>query len=284
MRKLIKSLTPPLLWNILQDSRTSRDFFKYRDLVAKNSELKGKHKGERCFVLGSGPSIKKEDLKPLKGEVVFALNNFYVHDEFKYIMSGDVQKYYMSAPIHPPQSEEEWRAWFEDMQAYMPKSANMLFGLNGYDGNIKSVIEKYALFENYKINWYFAGVNYREGIFNSSAMDITKPIYAGEAVSIYALILAIYMGFDEIYLLGMDHDYFLYENESQMRMYSSAKHQKDEFKRVFGDTFHTKEFLRQYNIFTKYRAFDEYSQSKIFNASDGGILKVFPRVSFKDLF
>jgi hypothetical protein len=284
MKKLIKSLMPPLLWDKLQYARSYKHFLKYKDLVAKNIELKDKHKGKRCFILGSGPSIKEEDLKPLKNEIVFALNNFYVHEDFDEIMSGDVDKYYMTAPVHLPQSEEEWKSWFEDMESHMPESTNMLFGLNGYDGNIKNLFEKYGIFKEHKINWYFAGVNYSEDNFNNEAIDITKPIYTGEAVSIYSLILAIYMGFDEIYLLGMDHDYFLYEDESKMRMYSSAKHQQNEFERTFGDTFHTKEFLRQYNIFSKYKAFDDNSKSKIFNASNGGILKVFPKVKFEDLF
>ena len=284
MKKLIKSVTPPLLWDKLQYARSYKHFLKYKDLVAKNSELKNIHKGKRCFILGSGPSIKKEELKPLKNEIVFALNNFYVHEDFQEIMSGDVPKYYMTAPIHPPQSQNEWKAWFEDMESHMPKSTNMLFGLSTYDGNIKYIFEKYGIFKEYKINWYFAGVNYTHENFDSNAMDITKPIYTGEAVSVYSLILAIYMGFDEVYLLGMDHDYFLYEDESQMRMYEKAVHQQNEFERTFGDTFYIKEFLRQYNIFSKYKAFAVNSKSKIYNASNGGILKVFPKVRFESLF
>jgi len=284
MKKLIKSLMPPLLWDKIQYVRSYKHFLQYKDLVAKNIELKDKHKGKRCFILGSGPSIEKEDLKPLKNEIVFALNNFYVHPDFDIIMSGEKQKYYMTAPVHPPQTEKEWKIWFEDMEKYVPKKTNMLFGLNGYDGNIKYIFDKYNLFEEYKINWYFAGVNYSEDNFDKKAMDITKAVYSGEAVSIYSLILAIYMGFDEIYLLGMDHDYFLYEDESKMRMYKSAKHQNNEFERTFADTFYIKEFLRQYNIFSKYKAFADNTDSNIYNASDSGILKVFPKVKFESLF
>lgn len=284
MKKLIKSLIPPLLLDKLQYMRSYKYFLKYKDLVAKNIELKDIHKGKRCFLLGSGPSIKKEDLKPLKNEIVFALNNFYVHENFSEIMSGNVPKYYMTAPIHSPQTEAEWKVWFEDMEKYVPENANMLLGLNAYDGNIKYIFDKYAIFKKHKINWYFAGKNYEDNYFDKHAMDITKSIYLGEAVSIYALILAIYMGFDEIYLLGMDHDYFLYDDESQMRMYDSAKHQNNEFERSFGDTFYIKEFLRQYNIFSKYKAFKDNSKSKIYNASNGGILKIFSKVKYEDLF
>ena len=109
MKKLIKSLIPPLLWDKLQYIRSYKHFLKYKNLVAKNIELKDIHKGKRCFILGSGPSIKKENLKPLKNEIVFALNNFYVHEDFAEMMSGNVPKYYMTAPVHPPQIEDEWK-------------------------------------------------------------------------------------------------------------------------------------------------------------------------------
>ena len=68
--------------------RNYKYFPQYKDLVAKNSELKDIHKCKRCFILGNGPSIKKENLKPLKNEIVFALNNFYVHDDFAEIMGA----------------------------------------------------------------------------------------------------------------------------------------------------------------------------------------------------
>jgi len=199
-------------------------------------------------------------------------------------MSGEKEKYYMTAPIHPPQTEEEWKEWFSDMESNMPKNALMLFGLNNNKVNTKYILEKYKLFESYHINWYFTGYPYSSYSFNRDAIDITKMIYNAEAISIYTLIVAIYMGFDEIYLLGMDHNYFLYDSEKEMRMYSTAKHQKNEFQRTFGDSFYIKEFLRQYNLFCKYRALSNNSKVRIYNASKDSLLKEFPIVQFKDLF
>lgn len=280
----IKAITPPIIWEKFLSIKRYRRFSEYKDLVKKNVELHGLHTGNRCFILGSGPSIKTEDLKPLKNEIVFALNNFYVHNDFQTIMRGDVPKYYMTAPIHRPQTENEWKSWFEDMEKNMPRNTIMLFGLDGYKGNIKHILDKYNLFKENKIFWYFAGVEFDKKNFSINAMDLTKSIYLGEAVSIYALIAAIYMGFDEIYLLGMDHDYFLYDDENQMRMYKKALHQNNELFRSFGDEFYTQEFLRQYKIFSKYQAFLKHSNQKIYNASSGGILKVFQKVKFQSLF
>lgn len=276
MKKLIKSLIPPLLWDKLQYIRNYRHFVKYKDVVAKNIELKDIHKGKRCFILGSGTSIKKEDLKPLKNEIVFALNNFYVHEDFAEIMSGDMPKYYMTAPIHPPQTEDEWKRWFVDMEKYMPKNTNMLFGLNAYEGNIKYIFEKYGIFKEHKINWYFAGVNASEYYsFDQKDIDMTNMIWSANTVSIYALIVTIYMGFDEIYLLGMDHNYMC-KSENDWRFYKEAIHQKDEEKRSMGDKSHVQHsFMATSRIFEHYQILKDNNKIKIYNCSSSSLLDIF---------
>lgn len=282
MKKLIKSLTPPLLWDKMMYLRSYKHFLKYKDLVAKNSELKDIHKGKRCFILGSGPSIKQEDLKPLKNEIVFALNNFYVHEDFAHIMSGDVPKYYMTAPVHPPQSEDEWKKWFEDMQSHMPKSTNMLFGLNAYDGNIKYIFEKYGIFKEHSINWYFAGVNTSEYYsFNSKDIDMTQIVWSANTVSIYALIAAIYMGFDEIYLLGMDHTNICFKDNNIERFYKNkAKHQENniEVKYLNNLEYKKNKFKNTYFLWSKYIELSKYirnSNQKIINLSNDSLLDIF---------
>jgi hypothetical protein len=290
LKKLIKSIVPPILWDKLLYIRSYKHFTKYKDLVAKNSELKDKHKGKRCFILGSGPSIKKEDLKPLKNEIVFALNNFYVHEDFAEIMSGDVDKYYMTAPIHPPQTEEEWKRWFEDMESHMPQNTNMLFGLNAYDGNIRYIFEKYGIFKEHKINWYFAGVNTGEYYnFNKKDIDMTNMIWSANTVSIYALIAAIYMGFDEIYLLGMDHTNICYHGNKVERFYQgNAKHQENDIELHYQDNLDYKKnkFLNTYFLWSKYLYLNKFlsiSKQKIYNLSSESLLDVFMFKEFKSL-
>ncbi|KIM06045.1 MAG: hypothetical protein KN64_00630 [Sulfurovum sp. AS07-7] len=281
MKKLIKSIVPPLLWDKLQYIRNYRHFVKYKGLIAKNIELKDIHKGKRCFILGSGPSIKKEDLKPLKNEIVFALNNFYVHEDFAEIMSGDVPKYYITAPVHPPQTEDEWKRWFEDMELHMPKDTNMLFGLNAYDGNIKYIFEKYGIFKEHKINWYFAGVNIsKEYVFSNRDIDLMSPIWSASTVSTYALLIAIYMGFNEIYLLGVDHNYICLQKEENFRFYKSAIHQQNEHERMnykkSDEFFGTgKVFLEKELIATNCKS------SQIINCSMESLLDMFEKVEFK---
>ena len=41
----------------------------------KNEKFKGKYHGKRCFIIGTGPSIKEQNLLDLRDEIVFTVNN-----------------------------------------------------------------------------------------------------------------------------------------------------------------------------------------------------------------
>ncbi|BBB24353.1 hypothetical protein CVFO_1263 [Isorropodon fossajaponicum endosymbiont JTNG4] len=243
-------------------------------MVAKNIELEDKHKGQRCFLLGSGPSIKQENLKVLKNEIVFALNNFYVHPDFQEIMSGDVEKYYMTAPIHLPQTEQEWKDWFEDMEQYIPKHTKILFGLNTYKNNTRYILNKYELFNNHQVNWYYTGINTGEYYsFNKKDIKMTNMIWNANTISIYALISAIYMGFDEIYLLGIDHNYVCNQG-NQWRFYKEGLHQKNEISRTMkGKSYNQHTFAATGKIFKQYQMLLE--KNKIYNCSNTSLLDIF---------
>jgi len=49
-----------------------------RDTIQKVQALKDLHKGERCFIIGNGPSLKKTDLAKLRNEYTFGMNRFYL--------------------------------------------------------------------------------------------------------------------------------------------------------------------------------------------------------------
>ena len=280
----IKQFLPPLFLNYINDFRNFYDFLKHSNLIKTNISLKNKHEGKRCFILGSGPSINDEDLKPLKNEIVFALNNFYVHDDFSKIMSGEVEKYYMTAPIHPPQTETEWKDWFFDMEQHMPKNSTLIFGISNQNNNIKNIIDHHNLFVNYKKYWYYAGININDYYnYKPADLDITKMTWIADTVSIYSLIVAIYMGFNEIYLMGMDHNYIC-NNKSNYRFYKDGIHQNNEEKRIIKDTSLTKHLsFGMYKIFNQYELLSNNSYTKIYNTSRNSLLDIFEYVTFKDV-
>tara|TARA_B100001250_G_scaffold275318_1_gene237827 strand:- start:463 stop:1335 length:873 start_codon:yes stop_codon:yes gene_type:complete len=284
LKNRIKQFLPPFLFNYVNDFRNYHDFLKHRNLIKTNINLKNKHKGEKCFILGSGPSINDEDLKPLKNEIVFALNNFYVHDDFSEIMRGEVEKYYMIAPIHPPQTETEWKDWFSDMEQHMPKNATLIFGISNQNNNIKSILSHHNLFLNFKKYWYYAGININDYYnYKPRDIDITRMTWIADTISIYSIIVAIYMGFSEIYLLGMDHNYIC-NNKSNYRFYKDGIHQNDEDERMLKDTSLTKHLsFSMYKIFHQYELLSNNSDTEIYNTSRNSLLDIFEYVTFKDI-
>ena len=42
--------------------------------VVAHETLSDFHKGERCFIIGNGPSLRETELTKLKGEFTFGLN------------------------------------------------------------------------------------------------------------------------------------------------------------------------------------------------------------------
>jgi hypothetical protein len=285
IKNSIKIFTPPIFFKALQYLKASYKFKNFQSLVKKNRELENSHATDRCFILGSAPSINLLDLKPLKNEIIFALNNFFVHPDFSEIMSGEKKKYFLTAPLHPPQTREEWTNWVVAMSKDMPENANMVFGLNSSPVNIWQIIEKNKLFARQNKYFYYAGKNFEpEDQFDNRFIDLCSRIWTAGAVSVYALTVAIYMGFKEIYLLGIDHDHFLYTNPDKMRMYKDGIHQKNEIERTSGNNFHVKVFKGIYRSFSQYKMLGDNFHGKIFNASPKGILNLFPRVAYDELF
>ena len=272
LKNSLKRFTPPILVNKTKDLINYIDFLKYKEIVKNNVELKDKHKGGRCFLLGSGPSIKDENLKPLKNEIVFALNNFYVHDDFPEIMSGDVEKYYMTAPLHPPQTETEWKEWFSDMENNMPNNVNLIFGISNQINTAKIIMDRHNLFEDHQKYWFYGGININDYYnYKLRDIDITRMIWIADTVSIYSLIFAIYMGFSEIYLLGMDNNYIC-NNESNYRFYKNGIHQNNESERITKGSSRTKkESLGIYKVFSQYELLLKYSNTKIYNISNNSL-------------
>ena len=71
----------------------TQDFKSLKVFLNKNKGLKDKHKGSRCFILLTGPSIAREDLRPLSDEITFACSRFFLHQDIGVISP----KYFLQA-------------------------------------------------------------------------------------------------------------------------------------------------------------------------------------------
>jgi hypothetical protein len=181
------SLGKKLLKQTIQTSAQEKTILK------RNEELYNRHKGERCFVLATGPSIKDENLTFLQNEYCFSVSEFYKHKHYQIINPS----YYCSAPLHPPFTEQDFLRRLQELSQYS-KNQIHFYSLSDKNTLIKSKLI------NIVNNIYYLRFTNIEPL--PSVIDLTSFLPRPQSVTIMAIYIAIYMGFKNIYLLGCDHN------------------------------------------------------------------------------
>jgi hypothetical protein len=247
-------------------------------ILAKNKIFHRRHQGERCFILGTGPSINNQDLKVLQGEHCIAVSNFFVHPDYRIIKPY----YYCIAPHHPPISEKAWQAWMTDLAA---KTGDETFFFSLGDQWRVEANDNFA--SKNKNYLHFCEFDDVANSIMTMGIDLSSSLFSPQSVSIMALAIAIYMDFQEIYLLGCDHDWICHMNESR-HFYAEHEHAMvrsgyNEWK----DSSVEIECQCILNLWQQYKLLNyvaNLKEIKIYNATPGGLLDVFPRVCFERLF
>jgi hypothetical protein len=87
-RQTLRTWTPPPLWAMLHGlyrlgykEPAWRFSARRRASAARLEALRDRHRGERCFIIGNGPSLQRTDLTKLRGEPTFGLNRIYLKFE-----------------------------------------------------------------------------------------------------------------------------------------------------------------------------------------------------------
>ena len=88
LKDKLKQMTPEGVW---QSGRLTWDAIKRfpdgvqaachpwrRDSIRKLRALKDSHKGERCVIIGNGPSLNNTDVQKIRSEYTFGLNRIYL--------------------------------------------------------------------------------------------------------------------------------------------------------------------------------------------------------------
>ena len=241
--------------------------------VLNHLNLKDIHKGKRCFIIGNGPSLKAEDLDKLKGEITFAANRIF--------------------KIFP---RTDWRPTYYICIDYLMYGIDYK-GINHIDSKLRLVPLERALAagEIYdEVTYYNRVVNCvdikdgkivrgKEFAFSDNIEDV---VYGGQTVLFDAIQIAAYMGFSEIYLLGVDCGYKLevLENGSIVENNIEKNHFDDSYDEglegkiaVVGTLYATR------LAFEKAKESCEKKGIIIRNATRGGKLEIFQRVSLEDV-
>src|SRR5438445_9458842 len=96
----------------LKFSRALAFSLVHRRDLKQNRRFRDKHRGQRCFILCNGPSVLKQDLLPLRDEIVMSVSNGYLHKDFALIKPA----YHFVPPVtYGPMTEQDFVRWFEEM-------------------------------------------------------------------------------------------------------------------------------------------------------------------------
>lgn len=178
----------------------SKAFYSNKELsalVEKNAEFKDKHKNQRCFIVGNGPSLNDEDLSVLKNEIVFTVNKIAGHPQFPLLRSN--YHFWADPAFFPedPDSELIKRFTGVNTEGSRPVCFIPQYGLD--------FVKKNGIDKEIDYRFYYTDLCFRDG--ETKDVDFCKPVYAMETVVQFCIQMAVYMGFSEIYLLGCDTSY-----------------------------------------------------------------------------
>lgn len=174
-------------------------FFKFtvKKAINNNEKYLNIHKDERCFILGTGPSLSgldKGEIEKLKKEKTFAVNSF-----FKSAMFRDITPNYYIL-VDDVFWRDTWVFSIEDVKNHYKNKTTIITDYRAI--NLSSNSEDFE-------NMIF--LHCKKYPFDSINIDISKNMYAAINVVSYGVLCAIYMGFKEIYLLGCDYNSFATE-------------------------------------------------------------------------
>ena len=209
------------------------------------------YNGGRCFVIGNGPSLTYDDLRKLQGETTFACNSLIrLFDEI---------------PFKPTYYFAQDNRIILDNKEYIEKLDTTRF--------VKS---------HYASRYHIPGVTYYKMLFPKNPIgfsrDIASVVYSGQTVTYSMIQFAAYMGFKDIYLIGVDCNY------SKDNSTISADSYFD--KRLFnsGRQYAAPEVDTNLLAFARAKEVCDKEGIHIYNATRGGKLEIFPRADFDALF
>lgn len=223
----------------------------------KLEKFKDIHKGQRCFIVANGPSLKNTDLSLLKNEITMGMNRIYLSAE----QNGFMPTYIVVHDI--PVQLLQFREDFEELA--LPK----FFNWNA---------RKYF---THKDNLAFIRSDYKPHF----STDLTKSSWGGHSVTNICIQLAFYMGFDEVYLVGKDHNYE--QKGVPGKLVKATGEEKNHFTKGYykkGQGWRIPDYKGEELAYTMAREAYEKHGRKIFDATINGKLTIFEKVDYYSLF
>ncbi len=239
---------------------------EYQAGIARLAAYKDRYKGQRCVVIGNGPSLTPQDLDMLEDEITFASNRiFNIYDKTSWrptFLCAQDQVVLESIRESLPQAAKESELTVITASAYEMYQ----------DAGIENLVWMPLRFIPPKRNRY---------CFSD---DVTQEVVEGLTITYSCMQLAAYMGFTEIYLLGIDHNYSIEIDKN-----GKIVKQDTSVNNYFQGSTETKpgnppQVIEMTRAYLSAESYSRIHGFRIFNATRGGKLEVFERRNFDEVF
>jgi hypothetical protein len=243
-----------------------------RDYKGRLAELKGRYEGQRCFIMGNGPSLNNMDLSMFENEIVWGSNKcFLLFDRIKWR-----PKFYVGVdtrvipdirePIHRVERELPQTTFFFPLT----------FRLKG------------VLRSRENVYWFNKKPrNPAAGPLGKFTPDASSRVFSAATVSISMMQLAAYLGFSHLYLIGCDTNYTIpatVRTEGKAHQLVSTKNDDpNHFSADYfgaGSKWHPPDQEKMMEHYQWAKEACDQLGVQVSNATVGGKLEVFPRVDY----
>lgn len=240
-------------------------------------KFKNKHLGERCFIVGNGPSLKNTNLDLIKNEFSFAMNRISMIFDFTEWRPS----YYSCTTTNIHRAE-----WKKDIY----KIQNLDIPFFVWDKLVNE--SKDFVIDD---NTFFLNCSDGEQVTNSPkedwwSWDPSERVTKFGSSIVVSFQLAVYMGFKEIYLLGTDLNFKETSFQKFLKTLGlnemSQRFDTNHFSSSYGTPGLPSSVLNL-NMLSVHELIDKMTKScgvKVYNSTIGGNLEIYKRVELETLY
>jgi 6-hydroxymethylpterin diphosphokinase MptE-like len=222
--------------------------------------LEGAYKGERCVLMANGPSLAKMDFEKIKDEYSFGLNRIYL--------------LFDKLPFEPDFYVCVNELVLEQFAAEISQLGMMKF-INW---------NRHQYFDSKDEKLAFVKLGMRLG--DQFGVSLQKPVSSGGTVTFVALQTAYYLGFKEVIIIGMDHN-FVDKGTPNKTVERTASQDENHFHPDYfpkGSKWQLPDLRRSEVAYALAREAYEKDGRRIIDATEGGKCQVFEKAAFSAVF
>ncbi|HLF73988.1 MAG TPA: 6-hydroxymethylpterin diphosphokinase MptE-like protein [Anaerolineales bacterium] len=269
--KQLKRMFPAPLW---QFGRNTFDSFRRlpelpavylhpwrRESTRRLAALKDIHRGKRAFIIGNGPSLRQTDLSKLRSEFTFGLNRIYLlfpelgfHTTYLVSINDLVIQQFADEIVAQPMPKFiAWRS-HRHFPGQLPITQLPIF-----------------LYTTYTTPRF--------------SPDVRGRVWEGATVTNVALQLAFHLGFQQVILIGVDHN-FKSRGEANKTVVSQGDDPNHFAPNYFGKgaKWQLPDLDTSEVGYSLAREAYRRAGREVIDATVGGKLTIFPKVDYNSLF